>query len=192
MENNVSTIFLVIALGLFLIRFIYWKVTEVKADREKPRKDAAYSKKRMFTTGIGLLVFLQVIGVEILPIEENILVQSVGLLLVLVGFAVSMEGRRILGNNWAHAAEYQIKKNHELVTASIYNYIRHPIYSGYFISLVGIELILSSFLSIVFVILAIPIMNMQAVNEEKILTEHFGQKYSTYKKRTSRFIPYLW
>lgn len=192
MESNSSNIFLIITLLLFLIRFIYWKVTEVKADREKPRKNAVYSKKRMFTTSIGLLVGLQIIGIQILPFEPNVFVSSLGLLLVITGFAISMEGRRVLGANWAHAAEYQIKKNHELITSSIYHYIRHPIYSGYFLSLVGIELILGSYLSIIFIFLAIPVMNIQAANEERILSEHFGTKYTTYKKRTFRFLPYLW
>lgn len=192
MESSFSNIFLIVALLFFLIRFIYWKITEAKADREKPRKEPVYSKKRMFTTSIGLLVGLQIIGIQILPFEPNIVTSSIGLLLVVIGFLVSMEGRRALGTNWAHAAEYQIKKNHELITNSIYNYIRHPIYSGYFLSIVGIELILSSYLSLIFIVLAIPIMNFQASNEEKILSEHFGTKYTAYKKRTFRFLPYLW
>lgn len=192
MEPESYNIFLIIALVFFAIRFIYWKITEVKADREKPRKDRAYSKKRMFTTSIGLLVGLQVIGISIFPFEQNIITSSIGLLLVIIGFAISMEGRRVLGTNWAHAAEYQIKKNHELVTNSIYKLIRHPIYSGYLLSLVGIELILSSYLSLVFIILAIPVMHFQASNEEKILSKYFGIKYTNYKKRTFRFFPYLW
>lgn len=192
METTLSNIFLVMALVLFAIRFIYWKITEARADREKPRKDPAYSKKRMVTTAVALLVGLQIIGIQILPFEPNNIAAGVGLLLVATGFAVSMEARRVLGTNWAHAAEYQIKKDHELITKSIYHYIRHPIYSGYYLSIIGIELILGSYLSVVFAILAIPVMNYQAASEEKILTDYFGTAYAAYKKRTFRFIPYLW
>ncbi len=194
MENNppYAAIFLGIGTALFLIRFIYWKVTEVKADREKPRRDSAYSKKRLFTTSIALLVLLQLIGIDILPFPSSLLLQVVGLLLVVVGFAISMEGRRALGVNWTHAAEYQIKKNHDLVTQSIYQWIRHPIYAGYFLSLIGIELILSSYLCLIFGILGSLLLTMQASQEEKLLTEHFGQKYRDYKKITRRFLPFVW
>lgn len=190
--NSTTLIFLSIALVLFGIRFVYWKVTEVKADREKPRKDSAYSSKRIYTTLLTFIILLQVIGVDILPFAQNIIVQGFGLLLVIVGFVISMEARRAIGINWTHAAEYQIKKNHELVTKSVYAYIRHPIYAGIFLSVIGIELILSSYLVLVLLFIAIPVMQYQAHLEETILTKHFGEQYKAYKKRTRRFLPFLW
>ena len=151
-----------------------------------------HSKKRFFTTAIGIIIILQVFGVQIFPFTSHIFIDSIGMVLVVIGVGVCIEARRILGNNWTHAAEYQLKKDHELITEGIYHVIRHPIYSGFFLSVVGIEMILHSYLSVIFLVGGFFILNAQAEKEEKILREHFGKKYENYKNRTSRFIPLLW
>ncbi|HSA83915.1 MAG TPA: isoprenylcysteine carboxylmethyltransferase family protein, partial [Patescibacteria group bacterium] len=137
-------------------------------------------------------LFFQVIGIEILPFTPQTGILLFGFFLVVVGFLFSMLGRHSLGTNWAHALEYQIKKKQELVTRGIYRFIRHPIYSGFFLSILGLELVLGSYLSIVVLLIGIPVLNRQAGMEEKLLEEHFGKKYGAYKERTTRFIPLLW
>lgn len=195
MQQNFSlqSLLLFISIILFFIRYLYWKITEIQANRAKPKQKNFHRLQKMTLTGTMMIVlFFQVIGVEILPFIPNTFVILAGFALVVLGFLFSMLGRYTIGTNWTHALEYQIKKKHELVTKGIYHVIRHPIYSGFFLSILGFEVLLGSYLSIIFLLVAIPILNRQAGKEEKILTEHFGKTYTNYMKRTRRFIPYMW
>ncbi|MBI5452967.1 isoprenylcysteine carboxylmethyltransferase family protein [Candidatus Gottesmanbacteria bacterium] len=105
--------------------------------------------------------------------------------------AISVSARRVLGTNWAHAAEYQIKKDHELVTSGIYKYIRNPIYTGLVIAITGAELVAKSYLFIFFALFGFWVAYIQAKREEKILQEHFGKEYSDYMKKSKTLIPFI-
>ncbi len=181
----------IVTLLLFGIRFVYWKWTETKADRTKQKTRSRDTSRWLFDACLGILVILQLVGVSLFPFTTNIVLQLLGFFFVLVGITVSIEARRTLGANWAHAVEYQIKKDHDLVTQSIYQYIRHPIYAGYYLSLIGAELIVGSYL-IFGILLALPIVYTQGKREEKILEAHFGKKYTAYKKKSKMLIPFVW
>jgi protein-S-isoprenylcysteine O-methyltransferase Ste14 len=176
-------------------RYLYWEVTEKKADAAKPKTRTASLRnnaERYSVAFLGLIILLQLLGLHILPFQTNNVITLVGLLFVIVGISCSIKARRDLGVNWAHAAEYQIKKDHELITSGIYTYIRHPIYSCMTLSFLGAELVVGSYLFIV-LLLVLPLGSyFQAKKEEKILLSHFGNDYASYKKKSKMFIPYVW
>lgn len=182
----------VITLGVFAIWQIYWWMTASKANLEKPKNfpatRASYIKRYSLNL-IFLLVILQVLGLQILPVNYNS--QPYGLLLVTLGTLVSVSARRTLGANWAHAAEYQIKKNQTLTTTGIYKYIRNPIYTGLWMSLVGAELVAKSNLFMVIFFFGFFVAFLQSKLEERILEEHFGKAYTDYKKRSKMLIPFV-
>lgn len=182
-------------LTLHFVRLGYWIITEIKADKEKPKTEKlSFWKivKRIIPLGIGLLIAAQLLGVSIFPFQNNVVIQIFGFILVVVGISTAMSARRTLGTNWAHAAEFQIRKNHTLVTQGIYRYIRHPIYTGMFLSTVGAEIAAGSLLVIPFFILGIWYFFIQAKQEEIILTKQFGKQHLEYKKNSAMFIPYIW
>ncbi len=184
-----------LAVALLIIRTVYWEVTERRDNQKKPllQKPAATQHlKRIAATTLSVLLLLQLLGLSLAPYPYSFAVQLIGFLAVLTGFAVSMSARRTLGANWAHGAEYQIKHNHELVTAGVYKYIRHPIYAGIFLSFIGAEIVAGSFIVVIFLITLPLTATYQAKHEEAILTKQFGAQYRTYMSKTARFIPGLW
>lgn len=185
------------ALFLLLLWRLYWDITEKRAEFEKPKKKEKvpfFHKKNIsmiVTIGAFFPVVLQLLGFTILPFpQENQIIQYLGLLLVFVGWIVSIRGRHDLGNNWARSYDFQVKEKQQLVTSGIYSYIRHPIYSGILLMFIGGELIVQSYLLIVYVLLYAGAY-VQATWEEKLLVKHFGSEYASYMKRTKRFIPYV-
>jgi len=112
--------------------------------------------------------------------------------LVVIGISATMLARRSLGTNWAHAAEYQIRKNHILVRSGVYNYIRHPLYAGMFLAIVGAEIVAGSYLFIPAFFLEILWGWNQAKKEEKILIGQFGDEYIRYMSETKMFLPFVW
>lgn len=185
------------ALFLLLLWRIYWHITETQAEDEKPKTKETVSffhKKnlsKIVTIGAFLPVTLQLLGFELFPLpQENQLVQYLGLLIVFIGWVLSIKGRHDLGTNWARCYDYQVKEKQKLVTSGIYKYIRHPIYSGIVLMFIGGELIVQSYLLIAYVLLYAGAY-IQATWEEKLLVKHFGKEYSSYMKRSKRFIPFV-
>ena len=76
-----------------------------------------------------------------------------------------------------------------MVSRGVYAYIRHPIYSGDLLLLLGLELALNSWLVLGAAAL-IPIVFQRAVKEENSLSEQLSG-YGAYIQRTKRFIPFV-
>jgi protein-S-isoprenylcysteine O-methyltransferase Ste14 len=187
-------LFQISTLLLFFFWWLYWAITERSADREKPKTKRGFHTKqqvrRLSLRVAEIIMILQVIGLQIVPFSSFIM-QAVGFIFVFIGVVLSISARKTLGTNWAHAYEYQVKKEQELITSGIYSKIRHPIYSGLCLAFIGGELVAQSYLVIIgFFLLAGGY--WQARKEEAILVKHFGNTYRNYIKRSKMFIPYLW
>ena len=119
-------------------------------------------------------------------LEYFLVVKSINWSLSLWGAALFTGGsflrRRAmadLGANWSlHTA---IKKDHELVTSGVYAYLKHPYYLAVVLELAGVCLVANSFYSLCGVILfQFPFLVFRVILEEKVLTDHFGEKYRTF------------
>lgn len=190
-----ATLLKLAILVLFLAWRFYWWISEQKANKEKDKTRHATLKEKLVHSLIvltGALIVVQLLGFRIweLPYKSFVL-QVAGFKLALLGVYVSAVGRKELGTNWVSGHEYQIKKDHTLITSGIYRYIRHPIYSGMFFMLLGMELLVNSY----FVLLAIPAfvgIYVWGKKEEAILLQHFGNKYEGYMKRSKMLIPFVY
>ena len=74
----------------------------------------------------------------------------------------------------------------------LYRTLRHPSYTGAFITLVGYGLVLGNWLSLA-VMLLVPglVYGLRMRLEEAGLVEAFGEEYRAYMRRTKRLIPFL-
>jgi len=80
----------------------------------------------------------------------------------------------------------------QLVTTGICSKIRHPHYSSLLIIGYGLALFFYSTLALLIATIAIPIMILSVLDEERLLQKQYGQAYKEYKKQTPwRLIPYL-
>lgn len=70
-----------------------------------------------------------------------------------------------------------------------YRFLRNPSYLGVFIMSLGLALLLSSFFSIVFSILAYLIIRIVFVKKEELLLSHkYGESYNKYKEENKDII----
>lgn len=97
---------------------------------------------------------------------------------------------RAMGENFAQ--DIVILKNHQLVTSGPFRFIRHPQYLGQILSDLGASLALLSYIALPLVLfLEIPLFIMRAYEEEKLLERHFGEKFSSYRKKSGFLLPFL-
>ena len=114
---------------------------------------------------------------------------SLGLLLTLFGCALAVWARIVLGSNWSGTVT--VKENHVLITHGPYAWVRHPIYSGFLLALVGTVLVLGKFLWLLIVGLALLATWLKSRAEEEFMYQEFGEQYSAYQQRVKALIPGL-
>ena len=113
----------------------------------------------------------------------------------LTGMAITMGGvsfaiwaRFTLGANWSGIIT--IKEGHTLVRRGPYHFVRHPIYTGILIGLVGTALTRGTVHSI----LALPVCAfgfwLKSVTEEQFMLQQFGQEYLNYQRKVRGLVPF--
>jgi protein-S-isoprenylcysteine O-methyltransferase Ste14 len=115
----------------------------------------------------------------------------VGVLFMIAGVVFRWYAISRLGKFFT--ATIQIQKDHQIIKAGPYRYLRHPSYSGILILTIGNGVALSNWISLLLCIAlpAIGIIKRISV-EEKELYLHFGEPYREYRKKTWRLIPFLY
>ena len=109
--------------------------------------------------------------------------------LTLLGVLFAIWARVHLGRNWS--AGPAVKEKHELVVSGPYRFVRHPIYTGVLLAVLGAALT-GSFFAIGILILSFAMVFRRIGKEEMIMLELFPSDYPAYQARTKRLIPFLW
>jgi protein-S-isoprenylcysteine O-methyltransferase Ste14 len=121
-------------------------------------------------------------------ITRNLLVGTTGAIIFYGGIFLAVWARHHLNSSWGMPASVSDKLR--LVTSGPYRLIRHPIYTGINLAVLGSTLI---FGWIWFIILAIGLTSAiyDSIKEEELLLNKSPKEYSGYKRQTKMFIPYL-
>ncbi|MCB0495145.1 MAG: isoprenylcysteine carboxylmethyltransferase family protein [Cyclobacteriaceae bacterium] len=122
-------------------------------------------------------------------VEHTNLVGIIGLIPCLLGFAIAIWSRLLLGTNWSLSV--QKKEKHELIIRGPYKLVRHPIYTGLLLMFCGNALIVGDYRAIIAVLIVFVSFWFKLKKEEKLLTEVFGDNYREYMQKTKRMIPWL-
>jgi protein-S-isoprenylcysteine O-methyltransferase Ste14 len=113
----------------------------------------------------------------------------VGDVLVAVGMGVVM--LVVIQNSYA-AATVRVETGQKLVSTGLYRLVRHPMYTGNVITMVGIPLALGSYWGLVVVVPGVIVLALRIRDEEKLLKgELDGYREYTQKVRY-RLVPCVW
>ena len=104
-----------------------------------------------------------------------------------IGFAMLV----IVQNNYA-AATVTVETGQFVASRGVYKVVRHPMYVGNVIMMVGIPLALGSYWGLLLVIPGVLVLVSRILDEEKMLTQELGG-YREYTQRVRyRLLPYVW
>lgn len=92
------------------------------------------------TLFIGCMEYYGTEGLLSPLVPETPLASLSGLILLVLGLCLSLWARMAIGKNWS--GFIAIKENHELITHGPYRIIRHPIYAGLLLALLGTVIVL--------------------------------------------------
>jgi protein-S-isoprenylcysteine O-methyltransferase len=98
--------------------------------------------------------------------------------------------RLFLGGNWS--SNVTLKQNHTLVQSGPYRIVRHPIYTGLLVALLGTAIALGELRCFLGVLLAAIAWKIKSVGEETLMVQQFGDQYARYREQVKGLVPYLW
>jgi protein-S-isoprenylcysteine O-methyltransferase Ste14 len=85
-----------------------------------------------------------------------------------------------------------IQPGNELITTGVYRFIRHPGYTSYILSILGIGFMLSSIITSGLSIIVTLFLLWRIKYEEEMLLNQFGAEYRIYMESTKRLIPFIY
>jgi protein-S-isoprenylcysteine O-methyltransferase Ste14 len=178
---------------LWILWVGYWIVAARAASQTRQRESRASRLSHFAPTILGG-VFLGVpnsLGPEL---ERQFHAHTpawlwIATVLVAIGLGFSVWARAWLGRNWS--AEVAVKKDHELVRSGPYALVRHPIYTGVLLALVGSALAVDKWRGLIGLLLLVVAFLRKMVIEERFMQAEFGETYTRYRNEVPALIPFV-
>jgi protein-S-isoprenylcysteine O-methyltransferase Ste14 len=96
---------------------------------------------------------------------------------------------RVLGRYFTTSVA--VRPRQRVVNSGPYRWVRHPSYSGSLLTLVGLCVTFTNWLSFVALIPALVGFSYRILVEERALIEALGLQYREYMTQTKRLVPFL-
>jgi len=176
--------------ALWTLFGLYWIVSAFKLKKTKRRE----SWGQRFRYVLPLVVAFYLLrpsahygwlGVRFVAASDA--VGWIGVVLTAAGVAIAIWARWHLGANWSGVVT--LKEGHELIRSGPYRTMRHPIYTGILLALLGTAVALGEVRGLLAVTIAWLSFYMKARREESFLTQEFGDRFGEHTKRTGMFLP---
>jgi protein-S-isoprenylcysteine O-methyltransferase Ste14 len=138
----------------------------------------------LLVLAVGVLVVSRPKGVGLFRLALWSATPVVGIvadIVTLCGLGVALWARFTLGGLWRSGVV--LKESHEIIERGPYGYVRHPIYSGVLLMMLGTMVFLGRLLNVVWFAIAFGGIWVKASREERLLTEHLPVAYRRYKQR---------
>jgi len=188
------TIFQGIIPALWLVFIVYWMISARFAKRNLGGTTWWRQSLLRGTIVVLTIAALHVAGAgHAFRVAQAFQMQSellggIGVALVLLGLGLAIFARVYLGRNWGMPMSR--KAEPELVTGGPYSVVRHPIYTGIMLAMLG-SAIGQSIIWALPLILFVPYFLYSARREEDLMREQFPQAYPDYMRRTKMIVPFL-
>lgn len=121
--------------------------------------------------------------------EELNSIRYLGLAVYLLFSWIQVWSFKTLGDNYSQ--DIMVKKKHELVTKGPFKVIRHPQYFCQILLDLGAAAATLSYIVGGLALIEIPIYIMRASMEDKLLSKHFADEFTAYKKKSGFMIPFI-
>jgi protein-S-isoprenylcysteine O-methyltransferase Ste14 len=170
----------------WIVFWIYWFVTAATA---KPGHGRWSRYAGIRVAVIVVLAFLvRALGFRSHPIKNDPVLTGVGLALFFIGLAIAVWARLCIGRNWG--TPMSRKDEPELVTTGPYRRVRHPIYTGLILAMLGTALATNLYWLIAVAVFG-GFFVYSATREEAYLAGEFPDAYPAYKRSTKMLVPFI-
>jgi protein-S-isoprenylcysteine O-methyltransferase Ste14 len=187
------TQFAAIAYGSWLVLLLVWLPGYFTSKRASnaPNLPLQIPTSALLIVGFAFLLKPDMPGLNIPLTPQTPLLGAIGVALDLVGVAFAIWARLVLGRNWSGLV-MRVKEGHELVQSGPYAIVRHPIYAGLLLAIVGTALTLGTLASYIGLAAGAVALIIRVHLEEKLMNQEFRKTHEAYRRRTKKLVPFVW
>lgn len=186
---------------IWVIGVVGWGVIRFRPNIKSRKTRIAVTKRppierfSMFASQLGLGIVPAIWVFSGFPAKFDHSVNAVSVIFGALLFAFSLylfrKTHKALGKMWSHSLD--LREGHKLVTKGIYEKVRHPMYSAFWLWAVAPPFLLANWLAGLAGIVGFGTLYFLRVGREEAMMEaQFGNDYREYSKRTARIIPHIY
>lgn len=159
---------------VWLVWWASWLIVGINAKRNRIREPflSRLPHLLLLMAGFGL-VFHTVAIPDLLPIGVKLPIT--GMIITIIGLSIAWWARIHLGRNWSGLVV--IKEDHELIATGPYSVVRHPIYLGLIIAMIGSAITTDSVGAAAGVASVTAAYIIKLMHEEQMLSAKFPESY---------------
>jgi protein-S-isoprenylcysteine O-methyltransferase Ste14 len=175
----------------WIVLAVYWAVSALSQKSTKKEEHFIESLRHLVPVMVAFLLLSQSdasygwLGLRFVP--ESGTLNLLGLVLAGAGVAFAIWARWHLGRNWS--AVVSIREQHDLIRTGPYRAVRHPIYTGLLLAIMGTVLIVGEFRALIALAIVLASFYLKARKEDAWLAREFGETFQGHAKRTGMFLP---
>jgi protein-S-isoprenylcysteine O-methyltransferase Ste14 len=166
--------------------WIYWLIASFDAKEGQTRWGRFGSIRIAVIVIVLLLLRTRVFGHS--QPTNNPWLQGLGLVLFVSGLALAVWARVYLGRNWGMPMTQKVDP--ELVMTGPYSRVRHPIYSGIILAMIGTTIAVTVYWLVAVVVVGAYFV-FSAMAEERFMATRFPDSYPEYKRATRMLVPFF-
>jgi protein-S-isoprenylcysteine O-methyltransferase Ste14 len=171
---------------------IYWGVTALSAKPSAQRQSVTGRALHMAMLAVTIAFLLgpwRPYPLSLTVVPHGRVADALAAALSVAGLIGTLWARWTLGDNWSSAVT--LKQGHELIMRGPYRYVRHPIYTGLLVMVLGTALAIGRLHAFIGFAACIAGFWIKLRQEEALMTRSFPHAYASYKQRTKALVPFV-
>jgi protein-S-isoprenylcysteine O-methyltransferase Ste14 len=176
-----------------VIRYPYERRSKRASVGTNQKRGAEYGRMAVAGSGLGLFpaVYLWTNLLDFADRAPSWPLAALGAAAACGALALFLLTHKALGKLWS--VSLQLKQEHRLVTHGIYQSIRHPMYSAFWLMALAQALFLANWAAGLSGLLGFGFLFFSRIGpEEHMMEARFGEEWRQYRTRTWRIIPHIW
>lgn len=177
----------------YVIRYPYERRSKRASIETNQKRGAEFGRMTVASIGLGVLpvLYLWTSLLDFADRAHSWLPAALGAAVACGALTLFLLTHKALGKLWS--VSLQLKQEHKLVTHGIYENLRHPMYSAFWLMALAQALLLANWIAGLSGLLGFGFLFFSRVGpEERMMEEAFGEEYRVYKGRSWRIIPHVW
>jgi protein-S-isoprenylcysteine O-methyltransferase Ste14 len=179
--------------ALWLVFIAFW-IAMARGGKAVAERESVYSRLSHYlplAIGVYLLaaphVPIAVLNDRFVPL--TLWPVRLGAALTVAGVAFAIWARMWIAGNWS--SDVTLKRDHELIVDGPYSFVRHPIYTGILLGLIGTALAVGEWRALLGVAIAAGAYWRKLTIEESVMRRQFGEAYARYAERVPALVPFV-